>query len=414
MDRIYACIDLKSFYASVECAERNLDPLKTNLVVADSTRGKGSICLAITPKMKSLGVKNRCRLYEIPSDIKYIIAKPRMKLYMKYSAKVYHTYLKYLSPEDIHVYSIDECFFDFTSYLKLYNLSPKALAKKMIDDVFYTTKIQATAGIGTNLFLSKVALDIIAKHTSDGIGFLDEELFKENLWHHKPLTDFWNIGTGIKNRLERLALYDLYDVAHCDEKLLYKEFGINAELIVDHAWGKESCSIEDIKKYKSKNKSISNSQVLFEDYNFNDALIVLREMVESSVLEIVKKKLLSNTIGLKISYSKDVIPSTGGRRILSCYSNNFSFFEKAFTKLYFETTLKDVPIRKIGISFSNLTSEQQVQLTMFNNQIDSRIEKAVVDIQDRYGKNSIILGISLKDKATTRKRNNLIGGHNAD
>ena len=280
MQRYFLCIDLKTFYASVECVERGLDPFKTNLVVADPDRGKGTICLAVSPKMKMLGVRNRCRLFEIPPDIKYIVAPPRMKKYIEYSANIYAIYLKYFSKEDIHVYSIDEAFIDVTNYLRLYKVDAIDLAKMVIKDIFKTYGITATAGIGTNMYLAKIALDITAKHSSTNIGFLDEEKYKNELWHHKPLSDFWQIGKGIERRLNKLRLFDMYDIATTDKKRLYKEFGINAEYLIDHSFGKESCTIADIKKYKPKTNSITNSQILFEDYSFEKARIVLKEMVE--------------------------------------------------------------------------------------------------------------------------------------
>ena len=290
MQRYYLCIDLKTFYASVECVERGLDPFNTNLVVADPDRGKGTICLAVSPKMKMLGVKNRCRVFEIPPNIKYIMATPRMKKYIEYSANIYGIYLKYFSKDDIHVYSIDEAFMDVTNYLKLYKVNAIDIAKTIIKDIFKTYGITAVAGIGTNMYLAKIALDITAKHSSTNIGFLDEEKYKKELWHHKPLSDFWQIGKGIERRLNKMRIFDMYDIAHTDPKKLYKEFGVNAEYLIDHSLGKESCTISDIKKYKSKTNSITNSQVLFEDYSFDKARLVLKEMVEIRKPETSRKK----------------------------------------------------------------------------------------------------------------------------
>ena len=287
--KYYLCIDLKSFYASVECSERNLDPFKTNLVVADKTRGKGTICLAITPKMKSLGIKNRCRIYEIPKNVKYIIAKPRMRKYMEYSYRIYEIYLKYVSKDDIHVYSIDEAFLDITPYIKLYKKNPKEIAIMIMNDIFKTTRITATCGIGTNMYLSKIALDIISKHVKSNIGFLNEKLYKEKLWHHTPLSDFWQIGVGIENRLHKMHIKDMYDISVANENKLYKEFGINAKLLIDHSLGIENCTIKDIKNYKPKSSSISNSQILFKDYNYKDAKVILVEMIDNLVLRLVKK-----------------------------------------------------------------------------------------------------------------------------
>ena len=289
MQDIYLCIDLKTFYASVECVERGLDPFSTNLIVADPTRGKGSICLAVSPKMKMLGVKNRCRVFEIPSNIKYITAMPRMKKYIEYSGNIYGIYLKYFSKEDIHVYSIDEAFIDATHYLKMYNMNAIELAKTIVKNIYDEYKITAAAGVGTNLYLAKIALDITAKHSADNIGYLNEEKYINELWEHKPLTDFWQVGKGIEKRLNKMRLYNMHDIALCEQKALYKEFGINAELLIDHAWGKESCKMEDIKKYTPKNNSISNSQVLFKDYNFEKARLLVKEMVELGSLRLVEK-----------------------------------------------------------------------------------------------------------------------------
>ena len=280
---VYLCIDLKTFYASVECVERNLNPFKTDLVVADIKKGNGTICLAISPHMKQRGIRNRCRVFEIPKNVHPIYAKPRMKKYIEYSAKIYGIYLKYVSKDDIHVYSIDEAFLDITSYLNLYNLSKVEMAKMIMKDILDTTGITATCGIGDNMYLAKIALDIISKHVKDNIGYLNEELFKEKLWYHTPLTDFWGIGHGIEERLHKLHLTNMYDIAHANKNKLYKEFGINAELLIDHSFGKETCTIKDIKNYKSKSNSISNSQILFKDYNYIQTRIVLSEMIDNLI-----------------------------------------------------------------------------------------------------------------------------------
>lgn len=413
----YLCIDLKTFYASVECVERKLDPFSTNLVVADETRGKGTICLAVSPKMKMLGVKNRCRLYEIPPNIKYIIAKPRMKKYIEYSANIYAIYLKYLSKDDIYVYSIDEAFLDVTNYLKFYKMDEIELAKTILKDIYNTYGLTATVGIGTNLYLAKVALDIMSKHTPTNIGYLDEELYKRKLWHHKPLTDFWQIGRGIEARLNKKRIYDMYDIAHTNPKILYKEFGINAEFLIDHSWGKETCTIKDIKNYKTKNTSISNSQVLFEDYSFENARLVLKEMVELNSIKLVEKNLITDTISLYIGYSKNIINSTGGSMKLANYTNTYSDLMAYFLKLYDSTTNKTVPIRRIGVSFNRLVSDEAQQLSLFENQEkitkERKIELAISNIKQKLGKNAIVRGMDLENGATTILRNKLIGGHNA-
>ncbi len=415
--KVYMCIDLKTFFASVECVERNLNPFTTNLVVADESRGMGTICLAISPKMKSLGIKNRCRRFEIPNNIKYIVAKPRMSKYIEYAANVYSIYLKYVSKDDIHIYSIDEVFLDVTSYLKMYNMSAIVLAKTILKDIYETFGLTATCGIGTNLYLAKIALDIMSKHSLSNIAWLDEEKYIKELSHHLPLSDFWQIGRGIEKRLKKLHIYDMYDIAHTDEKKLYKEFGINAELLIDHSKGKETCTIEDIKKYSSKSTSISCSQILFEDYNFQDARLVLKEMVEQKSLELVKKELVTSSISLYIGYSKNVIKSTGGMKKLVNSTNVYSSLVKEFLKLYDKTTNKEYKIRKIGIAMCNLYSKEYEQLDLFvdinNIQKEQKVEKVIVDIKNTFGKNAILKGANLQEKSTAILRNKLVGGHNA-
>ena len=417
MQKYYLCIDLKTFYASVECVERGLDPFNTNLVVADPNRGKGTICLAISQKMKMLGVKNRCRIFEIPPTIKYIVATPRMKKYIEYSANIYAIYLKYFSKEDIHVYSIDEAFMDVTKYLKLYKLNPIELAKKIIKDIFKTYGITATAGIGTNMYLAKIALDITAKHNPNNIGYLNEEKYKKELWHHKPLSDFWQIGKGIERRLNKMRIFDMYDIAHTEQKRLYKEFGVNAEYLIDHSWGKESCTIADIKAYKPKTNSITNSQVLFEDYSFIKARLVLKEMVELGSLRLIESNLVTDTVGLYIGYSKNTIKATGGTRKLTNYTNIYSELLKAFLEIYNKTTDTDIPIRRIGVNFANVIETESVQLSLFIDQerVDEerKLELAMCSIKNKMGKNAIIRGMDLEDGATTIMRNKLIGGHNS-
>lgn len=417
-ERYYLCIDFKSFFASVECAERGLDPMTTNLVVADPSRGRGAICLAVSPSMKALGVRNRCRIYEIPDHIDYITALPRMKKYIEYSANIYGIYLKYISKDDIHVYSIDEAFLDITPYLKLYKLTPKALAKKIIKDIQQTTKIPATAGIGTNLYLAKVALDICAKHSPDFTGYLDEEEYKKNLWNHQPITDFWHVGPGIARRLAKYGIFDMEGVAKFDEATLYKEFGVNAEFLIDHAWGREPCTIAQIKAYKSKNNSISTGQILFEDYGFDDALLVLKEMVELKCLDLVSQHLVTDSLFLYIGYSKDVHKATGGSVKMSETTNSFKLILPYFIDLYNKTTSRNHPIRQISIGFANVVDERYESFNLFTDLEAQKKEKAVQDaiiaIKNKYGKNAILKGMNLEEKATTRKRNTLIGGHNSE
>ena len=415
--KIYFCIDLKTFYASVECVERNLDPFKTNLVVANPERGKGAICLAVSPKMKMLGVKNRCRLYEIPKNINYIIAMPRMKKYIEYSANIYEIYLKYFSKDDIHVYSIDEAFIDATNYLNLYKMSPLNLVKKVLNDINETYKITATAGIGTNLYLAKVALDITAKHTASNIGYLDEEKYKKELGDHIPLTDFWQVGRGTENHLRRLGIYTMNDIATADERLLYNNFGINAKLLIDHSKGIETCTLQDIKGYKPKSNSISTNQILFKDYNYEDALMVTKEMVELLSLDLVKKHVKTGVVSLYVGYSKDKIEASKISRKLENATNSYNDLSKEYEKLYRKVVSKLEKIRRIGISFGNLEPDNYEQLNLFVDQVkkdkEKNLEKTINIIKLKFGKNIILKGLNLNKNSTTLIRNTLIGGHSA-
>ena len=414
MNNYYLCIDLKTFYASVECVERGLDPFKTDLIVADIARSKGAICLAISPKMKERGIKNRCRVYDIPKWVHPIVAKPRMRKYIEYSAKIYGIYLKYVSKDDIHPYSIDEMFLDVTHYLSLYKMNPYELGKKIMKDIYDTTGITSSCGIGTNLYLTKIALDIIAKHTKDHIGFLNEELYKEKLWHYTPLTDFWMISTGTESRLHKLRLKDMYDIATAREEILYKEFGINAELLIDHSKGIEPCTIKDIKNYKPKSHSLSNSQILYSDYNYKAARVVLTEMVDNLVLELVNRDLCTNNVSFYIGYSKDMYPPV----VVSFKIDDTNNYEMILNRILLEYDYRineKIPIRRIGISF-NIFKRKYEQLNLFNieNKKDEKIEKIIIDIKNKFGKNSILRAVSYEEGATAIARNKLIGGHNAE
>lgn len=418
MDKYYLCIDLKSFYASVECVERGLDPFKVNLVVADPTRGPGAITLAATPAIKKLGIKSRGRIFEIPKHIKYEIAMPRMKLYMEYAARIHEIFLKYISSEDIHVYSIDESFLDISSYLNLYKMNPKQIALMIIQDIFKETGITATAGIGTNLFLSKIALDIMAKHAEDYIAYLDEDIFKQTLWYHTPLTDFWMIGPGTVKRLNALGIQNLYGVAHYPEKDLYKTFGVNAEYLIDHSWGKEPTTIADIKNYVPQANSISNSQILFEDYSYDDAYLVMKEMVDINVLTLIERHLVTNHISLFIGYSKDIIPPSRVSRQITNTTNSCRVLLDEFKRLYKIGVNPNYPIRHIAISFGNVKSELYEQFDLFTDLEDiekeKRIQQTILSIHHKYGKNSVLKGMNYLKRATAKKRNTLVGGHNAD
>lgn len=417
-DKVYLCIDLKCFFASVECVERNLDPFTTDLVVADKSRGNGALCLAISPSLKAKGVKNRCRIFEIPKQYDYIIAKPRMKKYIEYSANIYSIYLKYVSSEDILVYSIDECFLDITSYLKLYKMDERKLAKLIIDDVYKQTNICATVGIGTNMFLAKVALDIISKTSDDHIGYLSQEIFKEKIWHYRPITDIWNIGKGISNRLEKYGVYDLHGIAMMEPEILYKEFGVNAEFLIDHSNGIEPCSIKQVHNYVRKNNSMSNSQILFEDYDYINGLLVLKEMVELNVLELVDKHLVTNGIALHIRYSKDIIKPLSVSCLLNEYTSSYSKLNGYFVNLYNKHINKNYPIRQVGIVFLNVLDESYATYNLFTDfekeDKERKMQEAILQIKRKYGKNAILKGMNLQEKATTRKRNTLIGGHNGE
>ncbi len=415
--RIYAVIDLKSFFASCECAERGLDPFTTNLVVADPERGKGTICLAVTPAMKKLGVSNRCRLFEIPKNIKYIMAKPKMKLYMQKSAEINAIYLRYVSPDDMHVYSIDECFIDLTDYIKLYNTDAITLAKTLTNAVMQETGICATVGIGTNMYLAKIALDITAKHSPDFIGYLDEELYKKTLWKHKPLTDFWNVGNGTVKRLLRYGVTTMQGVAQMPEEVLYKEFGVNAEFLIDHAWGKESCTIKDIKEYRTKNCSISSGQVLFSDYEVKDAEIVLKEMVFNLTLKLVKTKTVTSSISLAIGYADRTVGIDSVSRRLGQETASFNVLSQRFTELFYSIVDTTKKIRRINVAFGGVRQPEYSTFDMFTDVESLDKEHALlettVSVQKKYGKNALLKGVSYLDKATQRERSKMIGGHNA-
>lgn len=417
-ERIYLCIDMKCFFASVECALRGLNPFETNLVVADESRGKGAICLAISPKMKSLGVRNRCRLYEIPENIEYIIAKPQMQKYIEFAADIYSCYLDYISKDDIHVYSIDESFLDVTDYLKLYNKTPVEMAKLLINEIAVRTHIPATCGIGTNLYLAKIALDITAKKSPEHIGYLDEDKYKAELWEHKPLNDFWQISSGTVKRLAKMGIFTMKAVAECPEELLYKVFGINAELLIDHAKGKESCTIADIKAYKSKSKSVSFSQILFEDYPFDKARLVIKEMVLNGCEELSRRHLSANTVFMSVGYSKDCYEPTGGSQKLSVTTNLFSKILPTFLEIYDQTTLPTIPIRRLAIGFTSLCDSDCEGYDLFTDfdavEKEKRSTMATLDIKDKFGKNAIVRAMDLDEGATAMIRNKLIGGHNKD
>ena len=417
MDRKYLVIDLKSFYASVECIKRGLDSMTTKLVVADKTR-KGGICLAVSPALKALGVKNRCRLYEIPTDIDFIIAKPMMKDYITMSAKIYSIYLRFIAKEDIYVYSIDECFLDVTDYLLLYKTDEISLAKRIVDEVYKDTGICATCGIGTNMFLAKVALDITAKHEESHLGYLDIKKFKETIWFHKPITDIWNIGPNIARRLANYGITNLYEVSQCDQEILLKEFGVNAYNLINHANGIEETTIKACNSYKPQSKSISHSQILFSDYSFEEGLLVLKEMVDLSVLDLIRHDYATGHISLFIGYSKEFTGGVNKSMKLCEYTYSYNDIMNYFIKLYKDSVDRFKPIRKIGLAFSDLVKANMVTVNLFTDKVklqkDYILGNTINDLKDRFGKNAILKGMNLEEKATTVTRNKLIGGHNAE
>lgn len=455
LNRVYVAIDLKSFYASVECVERGLDPLSTNLVVADESRTSKTICLAVTPSLKAYGLSGRSRLFEVEQKVKqikkqtgrtieYITAVPRMSLYITYSARIYEVYMKYISPEDIHVYSIDEVFMDVTDYLSMYNMTAKELASKIINDVYETTGITATAGIGTNMYLSKIAMDIIAKHTTPDangvrIAELDEMTYRKRLWDYKPITDFWRIGPGIAKRLNDNGMYTMGDVASVsliNEKWLFKIFGIDAEMLIDHAWGHEPCEIRYIKNYKPRTNSISSGQVLHEPYENDKAKIIIKEMAEQLALDLVDKGLVTDSVTVNIGYDKNsvedgsykgniqvdrygrTVPKSahGTINLGTTTSSTKKIVDKA-VGLFDEISDKNLFVRRINITANNVIEEMYEQYDIFTDPVarekERNMQKAVLSLQKKFGKNAILKGIDLEEGATTMDRNNQVGGHKA-
>lgn len=505
-EKTYIAIDLKSFYASVECIERGLDPLKTNLVVADVSRTEKTICLAVSPTLKKYGIPGRPRLFEVVQkvweanirrekqapchrfsgtsfdetelnrspelQISYIAAAPRMSRYMEYSTRIFDIYLRYIAPEDMHVYSVDEVFIDATAYLHTYGLTAHELALRMIRDVLRETGVTATAGIGTNMYLCKIAMDIVAKRMpadEDGVRIaeLDEESYRNQLWNHVPLTDFWRVGPGYAKKLKEVGIYTMGDVARCslgkdtdyyNEDLLYKLFGINAELLIDHAWGWEPATIAEIKAYRPEKNSLSTGQVLQCPYTAQKAKLIVREMTDLLVLDLVDKKLVTDqmvlTVGYDIEsltnpeirrkYHGEVTTDRYGRHVpkhahgtanLSCQTSSTKLIMKAVEELYDRIINPDLLVRRITVVASRVVPEREAdqkevfeQLDLFTDyqaleqereqekkELDKekRIQKAILDIQKKYGKNAVLRGMNFEEGATTRERNGQIGGHKA-
>ena len=504
--KTYIAIDIKSFYASVECKERGRNPLTTNLVVADKSRTEKTICLAVSPALKSYGIPGRPRLFEVVQKVReannarrwktpnrtftgvsddsielnanpalkidYIVAPPRMSCYMEYSTRIYNVYLKYVAPEDIHVYSIDEVFMDVTAYLNSYGMTARELAMTMIQDVLKTTGITATAGIGSNLYLCKVAMDIVAKHIEadkDGVRIaeLDEMSYRRILWNHRPLTDFWRVGRGYAKKLEEHGLYTMGDIARCsvgkpnelhNEELLYKMFGINAELLIDHAWGYEPCTMEYIKAYKPETNSVCSGQVLHCPYDFEKARLVVKEMTDLMVLDLVDKRLVTDQIVLTVGYDIENLTDSKqrgkykgavtvdryGRKVpkhahgttnLKKQTSSTRLITEAVLELYDRIADKSLLIRRINITANKLVDESAISDTVEFEQLDlftdyqarekeeakeeadlereKRMQRAMLDIKKKFGKNAILKGMNLQEGATAKDRNEQIGGHKA-
>ncbi len=499
-EKTYIAIDLKSFYASVEARERGLDPMSVNLVVADPSRTEKTICLAVSPSLKSYGISGRARMFELIQQVKsanalrrmkapnrkfkgksydanklkadpsleidYIVSPPRMALYIEYSTLIYQVYLRYIAPEDIHVYSIDEVFIDATEYLKLNKMSAHDFTRMLIKEVLAETGVTATAGIGTNLYLCKVAMDITAKHIpadEDGVRIaeLDEMSYRERLWNHRPLTDFWRVGRGISEKLEKHGMLTMGDVALCsiqNEDLLYRLFGINAELLIDHAWGWEPCTIAEIKAYKPQTNSISTGQVLHMPYDFEKAKLITSEMADNLSLDLVEKKLVTSQLVLVIGYDRENLSDIGRRKAyageiktdfygrevpkhargtvnIGRQTSSTKLITEAVSELYERIVDENLLVRRINLTACNVIRECDVkedetpeQLSLFENyeekerrkaELEASLEKerrmqdALIEIKQRYGKNAILKGMNYKEGATAKDRNRQIGGHKA-
>ena len=416
-ERQYLCIDQKSFYATVECVARGLDPMTTNLVVADPDRSRNTICLAVSPSMKALGVKNRCRVRDIPTNINYIIAPPRMQLYIDCAAEIHGVFLRYFASEDIYTYSIDESFIDVTPYQKMYGITTRQLAKELVREIQEIVGTVSACGIGTNLYLAKVALDIQAKHSPDFIGELNEDSYRELLWDHRPLTDFWRIGPGTERTLRNHGITTLRDVTLCDEELLYKWFGMDAELLIDHAWGREPVTIADIKSYESRSKSLSKGQVLMRDYKYEEAEVIVKEMIDQLCLDMAAQNFVTDSVSRFVGYSQSQgVFGAGGSVRLTTQTNVASTVMPAVANLYRRITNPLMPIRRINLSCNDVREDQnELQLNMFEDvskQIRGKaLQETLLNIRAKYGKNAILKGVNFDEAATGRERNTQIGGH---
>lgn len=417
-NHIYICIDLKSFYASVECAARHLDPMTTNLVVADPSRTEKTICLAVSPSLKAMGIPGRCRLFEIPKNIDFIIAPPRMSLYIDISARIYGIFLRYLSADDIHPYSIDECFMDVTDYLDLYGLSAKQLAEQMMADILRETGITSACGIGTNLYLCKIALDIMAKHEPDRIAYLDELSYREKLWDHRPITDFWRIGRGTARRLQQAGITTMRQVTQTDEDFLYRLFGVDAEILIDHAWGIEPVTIADIKAYKPQNTGLSTAQVLPRDTDYETVRLLLKEMADSLALDLTDQGMVTGSVGVHVRYARGFSGRTGAVRSISTVTSSDRVLRQKVLEIFDSFADPHAMYKGLLISYNHLQPEAFAQADLFNDSAslerDRRLQKAQLAIQKKYGKNALLKGMDLLDGATAIERNQQIGGHKSE
>ena len=432
-DKQYLCIDLKSFYASVECVDRDLDPLTTDLVVADPTRTNKTICLAVSPSLKAKGVRNRCRVFEIPPGIRYTMAPPRMARYIEVSAQIYGIYLRWLSKDDIHVYSIDEAFFDVTPYLRMYGMSARELGERIRADVVAQTGIPATCGVGPNLYLAKVALDITAKHSPDFFGELTEESYRATLWGHRPITDFWRVGPGIARRLAQMGIHTMGQLALAPPDPIYDAIGVDAEILIDHAWGVEPVQMRHIKAYKPQTHCITNAQVLACDYDFDDARVVLKEMADAVALDLVQRGKAAGSVVVWVNYGLTDDeraamraegnvrfwggPSDGGsRRFVSPTSSRRQIIDAAVA-VFDANVSRERGVHRLNVTLDGVVDEHApgVQLDLFSNseelEREHRRQLAVSAVKEKFGKNSLLKGIDLLDVATARERNQQIGGH---
>lgn len=409
---MYLCIDMKCFFASVECAERGLNPMNTPLLVADPVRGKGALCLAVSPYLKQLGVKNRCRLYDIPNHIPYITAKPRMKKYIEYAVLIHRIFLRFVEASDIHTYSIDEAFIDVSDYLHLYN-GVSDIAFRIMRSIKEELGITSTCGAGENLFLAKISLDLLSKNKYPYFHFLSLEEFYNKIWYHKNLKDIWQIGNGIQKRLHRMGIYTLHDLAMTDVEILKKEFGVIGLDLYEHAWGKDATTIADIKGYEPLSKSFSRNQILMRDYTKKEAWTPLIEMLFVLSIELIAKKIKSRHLSIYIGYSHNQEAYHKGTT-LYFYTDDYYFLKEELKKLY--EPVPEGEIRRIGISFSDFIQKGKEQNTLFfeNNVKHERLEKTIQEIWQKHGKNQLVLGTSLCEESTLFERNKQIGGHNSE